>query len=334
MALLFIDGFDHYASADALKKWTSGSCSINTTSGRRGGGCLIVSNGASQYLIKNIGSSKSTLIFGAACKYDNTAGSDLDIIRLRDSSTTQIGLALDPLNRLKVFRGGVGGTLLGTSSLSLQNGFNYIEFKVVFSNTGSYELRVNGTTWLTGTSVDTTSSANNNADNLLLGTSSGNWLVQYYDDLYLCDDTGATNNNFLGDCRIDSLMPNADGTYQQWSPTPGGTHYTTVDETAPNSTDYVESSTIGNRDTYGFQDMTTNGVIYGVQTSIAALKNDAGSRSIKSVVKSSATVANGATQALNTTQNYYSDVFATDPNTSTAWTQSGVNNAEFGVEAA
>ena len=42
------------------------------------------------------------------------------------------------------------------------------------------------------------------------------------DDLYICDGTGsAPHNTFLGDCRVDTLLPTADGTAQQWTPSTG-----------------------------------------------------------------------------------------------------------------
>ncbi len=48
-----------------------------------------------------------------------------------------------------------------------------------------------------------------------------------------------------------TLVPTADGAYTQWTPSTGTTHYTTVDEANCNAnTDYVSTSTVGNRDSY------------------------------------------------------------------------------------
>ena len=38
MSLLFIDGFDHYATADITKKWTTASAATIGVTGRRGTG--------------------------------------------------------------------------------------------------------------------------------------------------------------------------------------------------------------------------------------------------------------------------------------------------------
>lgn len=48
-----------------------------------------------------------------------------------------------------------------------------------------------------------------------------------------------------------NLLPTSDGTYSQWTPSTGTTHYTTVDETTCNgTTDYVSETTLNDRDSY------------------------------------------------------------------------------------
>jgi hypothetical protein len=51
---------------------------------------------------------------------------------------------------------------------------------------------------------------------------------------------------------INNLLPSSDGAYTQWTPSTGSTHYTLVDESSCNgTTDYVRTTTIGKRDSYG-----------------------------------------------------------------------------------
>lgn len=48
-----------------------------------------------------------------------------------------------------------------------------------------------------------------------------------------------------------ALLPTAEGTYLQWTPKSGSTHYTMVDESTCNgTTDYVSTTVTGNRDSY------------------------------------------------------------------------------------
>ncbi|PYJ07927.1 MAG: hypothetical protein DMF06_14315 [Verrucomicrobia bacterium] len=216
--------------------------------------------------------------------------------------------------------------------------WNYLEAKVTIHNTtGAVTIKLNGATILTLTGQNTRASANNSANQFILNNGSvGNGIACFFDDLYLSDSSGsAPQNDFLGDCRIDCQFPNADGSNSTWTPSTGTTHYTLVDEATPNTTDYVESNVIGNKDTWAFQDLSSiTGTIYGVQINTAALKDDAGGRSIINTVKSGATNADGATQAMGTSQQYFMDVLPVDPATSAAWTESNFNAAEFGVKVA
>ena len=101
-----------------------------------------------------------------------------------------------------------------------------------------------------------------------------------FDDLYVCDSAGSTNNGFLGDCRIDTIYPSGAGNYTQFTPSTGS-NYTCVDETAPNTTDYVDGATVGDRDSYALGNLSalSSQTVYGVQVNAAILKDDAGSKS-------------------------------------------------------
>ena len=53
-----------------------------------------------------------------------------------------------------------------------------------------------------------------------------------------------------------TLRPNADGSPLTWDPTPGGTHYTTIDDDpdGPDDADYIESSVTSEEDQVGMTD--------------------------------------------------------------------------------
>ena len=83
------------------------------------------------------------------------------------------------------------------------------------------------------------------------------------------------------------------------------------------------------------QDLTAvTGTIYGVQLNLAALKSDAGARSIKPLLLSGAFEALGTATALSTSQTYTRHVQTTDPVTAAAWTESAVNSMQAGAEVA
>lgn len=344
MALLFCDSFDHYATAQIGLKWTepSSALTINTTNGRRSTRSLRSTNSSTQYLRKTLGTNAATLVIGFAIKLTGslTAGY---LICFADSGTAQMNLFVNADGTISVRR---GTTNLATSaaSLNLAGAYQYLEFKVVHSATGSYEVRLNGANILSASGVDTTSTANNYSNHIaVLGrveTSLSGFACTTtdIDDLYVLDGTGSANNDFLGDRRVDCYFPNGNGNSSQLSGSDGNStdNYLLVSETTPDDdTSYVQSATVSQKDTYATANMShTPSAINGVQVNMYARKDDAGLRSIASVTRSGGADTDGATRALSSGYQYHSQIIESDPNTAAAWTQSGYNNAEFGVKVA
>jgi len=341
MSLLLCDSFDHYATADIAKKWTtnvSASCTISASNGRHSSGSMQTSGGGG--LLKTLSSAPASFVMGVAVSLSAFTGASRTLFSLQDASSSQCDVRINSDGTLSVTRAGTALTS-GTSVNALATGtFYFIEWKVTIADSigaSSCVVKVNGVTWITvATAQDTKATANATANQIILGPTSsvsGTWT---FDDFYLCDQSGsAPQNDFLGDCRIDCQFPNGDGSNSDFTCSTGSTHYTLVDESTPNTSDYVESSTVSQKDTWNFANLSAiTGTIYGVQVCTAALKDDAGARSLANTVKSSSTNADGATQALSTSQLYYLDIFPTDPNTAAAWTESNFNAAEFGVKVA
>lgn len=334
MALLFVDGFDHYATADIGKKWSVAGGAIASSSGRRSGGALSLTVGAT--VTKTLAATTSW-VMGFALSFTALPAAARQLVALLDAASNQCDLRINADGTLSVTRNGTAltsGTSVSALSASV---FYYIEWKVTIADSisaNSCKVRVNGVDWITvATSQDTKATANTTANQVTLGTTSG--FTAVYDDFYLCDQSGSTNNDFLGDCRVDTLLPNGDGNYTSFTPSTGTSHYQLVDESTPNTSDYNESSTATNKDSYQMVDLSAiTGTIYGVQVLGAVLKDDAGVRSIKVGVRSSSTDSVSAAQALSTSQFYYANIHETNPATSSAWTESGVNAAEALYEVA
>jgi hypothetical protein len=350
MALIFFTGFDTYATADITKEFTTVTGfstsvpGIYETGGRRGGGALRAPNNESfgSSALITLPSSVTTFVCGFAF-YANIFYTDKTFALFKDSGTKQLELQMNSDGTIDVTR---NGTVLGTSSASMSTfTYHYIEFKATINNsTGSYELRLDGVNILSASGVDTQNTANASINSVTLGSPSENMGgVGYfdvdwrYDDFYVLDTTGsAPNNNFLGDVRIDSVYPTGDGNYTQYSLSTGSSHYQLVDEATPNTTDYVYNGTDGNKDSFAMGNVAalTAQTIYGVRVKAAALKDDAGTRTLKVGVRSGSTDSVSSAQALTTSQLYVSHILETDPNTSAAWTESGVNALESLIETA
>ena len=340
MALIFMDGFDHYSFTEITQKWTARDSSttngndIKPTSGRRGGGALLI--GSSGGLYKSV-PARATYLLGVAIypvTIPTTTGGGQALFELRDGSTQQLYVFIDTAAKLRIYRG--GGVLLATSDDPLPIAtWSYVEFKATIDNAaGAYELRVNGLPWLTASGVDTQNSANAFANYACLGISGANDGNVYYDDFYLCDTSGAANNDFLGDVRIDVLVPNGPGTYQDWEPSPGTDHAALVDETSPNTTDYLTGATPGARETLMLGDLPAQGSVVAVQVCNYLAKTDAGAAKTRNLIRSGTTDAYGPEAALSTSYVYSLSVHETDPATGSAWSTAAVDALEVGVEVA
>lgn len=331
MSLIFIDGFDHYNSSAIGEKWNSWNGSIYSTSGRRGGGCIGLTNRFYNGY-KNLGTSDTTWIFGAAFRYGSLGR---DLFAFCEGSTNHCYISTNSSGYLEVRNG--SGTLLGTSTGATinTNNWTFIEMKVyVHSSAGTVDVRINGVSVLSLTGKNTRNGGSGILSTLYIGqTSTAVCFDGYIDDLYLCNSSGSTNTTFLGDVRIDTLLPTGDGNYTQFTPSTGTAHYSNVNKTTPSTTPYNSSATSGQRDSYTFPTLAslTSQTIYGIQINAAALKSDAGARSLGTMSRLSSTDKDGAGAAMSTTQTYISEIQETDP-ASAAWTESSINSAQFGVK--
>lgn len=335
MALVFMDSFDHYGSADITEKWSINNfVAINAGSGRRGTASARISS-SSTYLTLQV-PNQPTYIVGFAFRPTSMPGSNAQFVELRDGSTTQVGLYFATTGVLFVTRG-VTGLQSSTQALTL-NIYHYIEIATTIHSTlGTVTVCVNGTPWITATNQNTQQTANAFVNAIRLGAiGSTGFGTTDLDDVYVCDGTGSTNNTLLGDCRVDALLPTADGSNSAWTVSTGTTHSTLVDETAPNdNTDYVSTSTAGARDSYAMADLPAmvNPTIYGIQQLSSLAKDDAGTRQVKNLLKSGATTVVGSTtHTLASSFIYYREVWETNPDTSAAWSVAAVNALEAGVE--
>lgn len=363
MSLIFCDGFD---DGITNQKWNLGygsGCSVVT--GGRTGKRLQLADVSYGQVRRQVAAADehATFIWGFALQanavnfFDQSnfysgmgnAGSVLS-----DSGTvTHVSIGLEGGNtnvspRVTAWRGMdsnyTGGTLLGSGPVApwVINNWYYIECKVVASNTvGSVTVKINGTTVLSLTGIDTLNGGTKtvyDSFGIATITNYNNGVVGWYDDLYLCNGAGSINNDFLGDIAIETLLPSGDGSSSQWVGSDGNSvnNSLLVDEAgAPDTTDYVQDGTVGERDLYAYSNLaTTSGPVFGMQIASHAQASASGARNLKNIVKSSATVAASGTKALTTTWAPALSIQETDPSTSAAWDIAGVNAAEIGVEVA
>jgi hypothetical protein len=339
MALRFADSFDHYVTADITTKWT-----VLTNPGGGATGIISAGNGRNstasfratkQHNLQKTLDAQQIWILGTAFKI-TALPDNVPVFALLDSGSVQVDLRLLSDGTLRATR---NGTTLGTTSFALSVNTSYfIEFKVTIDpSAGTIDVRVNGSSKLSLSSQNTRATANSTANSIVLGSPSniaGGAFTADYDDFYVSDGTGsAPTNDFLGDVRVEALLPNGAGNTSAWTPS-AGSNYQNVDETAPNAdTDYNSTSNAGDVDTYNYPSITpASGTVFGVQVNMNARKDDGGTRTIAPVVRSGVTDFVGTSRNIGSTYTYYQQVYETDPNTAAAWTITNVNAAEFGIK--
>lgn len=125
-----------------------------------------------------------------------------------------------------------GSTFLGRTNgarLSADR-WSYVEIKVYCDNAaGTLDVQVDGVNCLSLSGIDTQGITENYYDQVeFLNGNTG--YSPGWDDLYICDGSGITNNDFLGPCMIRTLRPSADGDDSDWTTQSGLDHYAMVDE--------------------------------------------------------------------------------------------------------
>lgn len=124
---------------------------------------------------------------------------------------------------------------------------------------------------------------------------------------------------------------------QCWGNVTGmSTNYTEANEVPPGGdVSCVTSNTVGAEDRYSFNSLSsTPANIAGVKMSALLRKTDSGARTVTVQMKSGSTEVTGSSQSPTASYVYYANYQDTDPNTSAAWTASGVNAVTGGVKIA
>lgn len=230
-----------------------------------------------------------------------------------------------------------GATVLATGSTDLAFAtWYYIELKVTIDpSTGAYELRINENVEMSDTGVNTAESGGANADVFHIRNS----FMQSFDDWYICDTSGSTNNDFLGDCQIEGILPTAAGDKTEWSANPASNNYDRVNDpqNAYSTVDYVYDDTAAQGDLYEFADPgAITGTILGIALINFAALDTAGSRVVRNIFKTDG----GGTEYDLTGSFTVASLDAAgflmieeeNPDTSASWTESDLSNAQFGVE--
>lgn len=341
MALLFVESFDHWATADIQKKWTAtvnSSYNIETGTFRTGIASMRITN-QNTNIRKSFPSSVTTIVIGLAFQFSGMQNTNR-IIDILEGTTSHVSIQISNSNTLQAYRG-PASVSLGLGSQVLAPGiWYYLETKVfVHDSTGTVECRLNGsaTPDINLTGQDTRNGQTGVIDGFNIGGGGSGGPTVYFDDIYVLDTSGgAPQNDFLGDCRVDCLMPNGNGNSSQFDGSDGNQtdNYLLVDEDNSDSdTTYVESPDVNDKDTYAYENLVpATGTVYAIQLVAQMRKTDAGGRSVRYVVRHSGTEEDSAADiALADGYTIYRELRTTKPGGG-AFSISDVNGMEAGLK--
>lgn len=226
------------------------------------------------------------------------------------------------------------GPLLGRTDPAVihAGAWNHIEIMMtVGTTTGAIEIRVDGVTRISLSNVNTNPQGDGTVSQFIMSSGSktfNNVNFVYVADLIASNATGA-NADFLGDQKVYTDFPDADGGTQQWTPSAGSDAYAMVDDAIPDDgSTYVESDNIGDIMQLTFPDVPVTATeILDVCIFHRTLKGGAGDCSIQSSMISGASQTDGDVVPMSTVYAGFLQNFETDPATGLPWDQAGANAA-------
>ena len=331
MALLFIDGFDT-ADFNVAGRYASYNAASSSTTRFSQGKSVFFSATAGPTLEKVY--TPSSQVFAGFAFYgtNNTYGVSLITFFGDNGATKHTAIRRVITTNWGIYR---GDTLLSSFIAPPMNTWVYVELSTTIDSvSGTIEVRINGQTVASFTGNTKNGGTNTTTDKYRLGNDGSYYpaCAPYIDDFYLCNSTGTINSTFLGDVRVQTILPSGAGSSTQWVPT-GGANYINVNDVPDSVATYNSSFTAGERDLYAMSNLLAGtGAVLGLQENLHAWKSDTGAGSFKSIYKIGASVYDGSTYSLGTSASWYGHVYETSPATSAAWTSTDVNAMEAGAE--
>lgn len=346
MSILFIEGFDHFVFDGAGgRKWDQGA-NGSVTSGRWGGQCLLPGSSGSIFVGQWDGTHRripptTELIIGCAMRFDSFV-QEHPFLMLLDNREVQCSFHIDPISKNIVLRTGRGLAL--TDFQLLDTGVNpplllwfYLEIKIkIGGTTGSCEVRLNGITIATVGGIQTQQSGNNYANRIAfcgLTRFGSNYQI---DDLYLINtQDGIGEIDFLGELRVQTKYPDAQGFATDFAPSVGYDNFDNVDVPVTNWVDTGRrntSSAVAATDLYSIENYAITGPIYAVQGNLVTRKEDVGNRTSVPIIRTNSSNFEGTPTAPYSEYTYSGKLWEKNPSTGVNWTISEMNLVQFGIK--
>lgn len=283
--LKWADGFEHYGAIAHMTEGVGGGAAwsqvdpvtsahgwaLSTTNPATGTYHMRLTDatGGARIMRRVFGVAKQVVGFGYRFAVEDLPSAEgigstnaLLLADFRDvSNATQVTIVMGTDGSVFAMRGitlggsSLGGTLLGRSDPCIApGGYHHFECKAKIDNSVGYiEVRVNQVTVLNLTGVDTQTTANATAAQVVVGTSGNNLSTSNagfttfdMDDAFTWDDDAGDAENtvvdFIGDKGCYYLPPTGDTATSDFSIVPSGSAYQAIDEVPPTGSEYLETA--------------------------------------------------------------------------------------------
>lgn len=255
MTLLKFDGFDDLS--DLGKRWTIGRATVSNTAARDEGRGLIFSENSE--MGQAFDALSGTLVVGFAIKPVTVpVSTEIELLTFYNNSTALCSLRMTPSRTFRIAESNPTYTVGSSSYVLPSDDFSYVEVKILFSSSvGTAQLMINEESKINVTSVATGTLSSDGCDVLYFQTGADTTL--YIDDVYILNDSGTTNNDFLGNVAAVYVPPIT--TEEDTSITSGSIDpHDVLDEYPADESDVVYFDNTGQKVRMGFilEDATTN----------------------------------------------------------------------------
>jgi hypothetical protein len=159
----------------------------------------------------------------------------------------------------------------------------------------------------------------------------------WYGGVIAWDDQGGSLSDFPTlPISFVTILADADGDDEEWTTSSGTDSYILINETAPrdDDSDYLESGTTGQRTLFTYDNVAAGFTdIHGIQINTVCRETDGTDYTLINTFKQNSILYPESSQAI-AGQTYESlfNVLDQDPDTATAWTVSGINSLQAGIE--
>lgn len=349
MAIIFMDGFDTYNGTpsnmlNGIYASIGSGMTLVTNIKRTGDYCLRSSQATNlnSGMRRFMGKYYTSIGAGGAIYFSELPATNRGIMSFAPESLTPSAiLTVGTDGALHIYRR-YTSTIIASSDpgIIVAGAWLHIEWRVTIDpndeNNGSIQVRVNGVTRLNATGLqlgtDGLGFFGLSTSYSQFGTS---FTTVYFDDIYVWDTEGTVNNDFIGDCRVRSILPNQDTPINEWSVFGATSGFEAInDPSDDDDNSYLEASdNVPVTSAFNLEDLPSEtGAVHAVQMLAKAKKTETGTANLRFGVESDGVIQYGQARQMTTSYAYYIDVFQQNPATGSNWDLSSVNNMSIYIQ--